>query len=69
MHTAWEKNLSTGIWFKPIILKGFLWLDLQPVQLISPTSITRQNNPPALQGYRGGLDLVKSSALRSYYPG
>jgi hypothetical protein len=35
-----EKNLSTGIRFKQIIFKGFLRLDLQPVQLIFPTSMT-----------------------------
>jgi hypothetical protein len=40
VHTAGEKNFSTGIRFKQVILKGFLRLDLQPVQLIFPTSIT-----------------------------
>jgi hypothetical protein len=39
VHTA-GKNLSPGIRFKQVILKGFLRLNLQPVQLISPTSIT-----------------------------
>jgi hypothetical protein len=34
------KNLSTGIRFKQVILKCFLRLDLQPVKLIAPTSIT-----------------------------
>ena len=53
---------STGTRFKQIILKGFLRLDLQPVQLISPdTRAARargarrarraRKNPPALQGY------------------
>ena len=32
MHTAGEKNLSTGTRFKQVILKGFLRLDIQPVQ-------------------------------------
>ena len=40
MHSAGEKNLSTGTRFKQAIVKGFLRLDIQPVQLISPTSIT-----------------------------
>jgi hypothetical protein len=39
--TLLEKNLSTSIRFKQVILKGFLRLNLQPVQLIW------QNNPPA----------------------
>jgi hypothetical protein len=38
--TLLEKNLSTGTRFKQVIWKGFLRLDIQPVQLISPTSIT-----------------------------
>jgi hypothetical protein len=40
VHTAGKKNHSTGVWFKQVILNGFLRLDLQPVQLIFPTSIT-----------------------------
>jgi hypothetical protein len=40
--TLLKKNLSTGIRFKQAILKGFLRLDIQPVQLISPTSITEK---------------------------
>jgi hypothetical protein len=42
VHTAGKKNLSTGTRFKQVILKGFLRLDIQPVQLISPTSITNK---------------------------
>ena len=45
MHTAGEKNLSTGIRFKQVILKGFLRLDLQPVQLISQHR-SQTKNPP-----------------------
>jgi hypothetical protein len=37
---CWGKNLSTGIRFKQVILKSFLRLSIQPVQLIFPTSIT-----------------------------
>jgi hypothetical protein len=53
-----KKNLSTDIRFEQVILKGFLRLDLLPVQLVFPID-HRQNNPPALQGYPGGLDSVK----------
>ena len=38
MHTAGGKNLGTGTRFKQVILK--VRLDIQPVQLISPTSVT-----------------------------
>ena len=57
MCTLLKKNLSTGIRFKQIILKGFLLLDLQPVQLIYPAARVarvrgaREKNPPALQHY------------------
>jgi hypothetical protein len=48
VHTAGAKNLSTGIRFKQVILKGFLRLDLQPVQLIFPKSITdKQSTSPS----------------------
>jgi hypothetical protein len=40
VHTARKKNLSTGIRLKQTFLKGVLRLNLQPVQLIFPTSIT-----------------------------
>ena len=48
MCTLLGKNLSTGIGFKQVILKRFLRLsiNIQPVQLISPTSITDKKNPP-----------------------
>ena len=54
MHTAGKKNLSTGIRFKQVILKGFLRLDLQPVQLIW------QNNPPAFTTILLSIYLEKS---------
>jgi hypothetical protein len=53
--TLLKKNLSTGVRFKQVILKGFLRLDLQPVQLIYPAARVarvrgaREKNTPALQ--------------------
>jgi hypothetical protein len=62
-----KKNLSTGIRFKQVILKGFLRLDLQPVQLIFPTSITdkkiHQPSNDILVDWRFGQIPGPSSSL------
>jgi hypothetical protein len=67
VQTAGEKNLSTGIRFKQVLLKGFLRLDLQPVQLIFPTSITDQKNPPVLQGYYSEEGAAAAAFSSHYY--
>ena len=68
VHTAGEKNLSTGIRFKQVILKGFLRLDLQPVQLISPKSITDKtiHQPSKDIIDRAGVLLAMSAAAAAF---
>ena len=64
---CWKKNLITGIRFKQVILKGFLRLDLQLVQLIW------QNNPPAFTtiiiraGAGAGAAFFCTTHRGSYY--
>ena len=49
-----KKYTGTYIRFKQVILKVFLRLDIQPVQLIFPTSITvKKFTSPPRQRYRG----------------
>ena len=57
VHTARGKNLSTGIRFKQVILKGFLRLDLQPVQQIFPTLITDKTI------HQPSKDIIRNSKL------
>jgi hypothetical protein len=57
VHTAEKKNPSTGIRFKQVILKGRL--DIQPVQLIFPTSITdKKIHQPSNDILRQGVSNI-----------
>jgi hypothetical protein len=53
------KVQGTGIRFKKVILKGFLRLSIQPVQLGGGSRArgAREKNPPALQRYYSSVIL------------
>jgi hypothetical protein len=63
-----KKNLSTGIWFKQVILKGFLRLSIQPVQLIFPTSIIDKKifHQPSPLLYEAGNGPTEASRTLKY---